>query len=330
MHGIASRPETALRLAAKVPIAYSTMAVPPPKTSHHELYVFSLVVEGGGFSAAARALRTTPSAISRQMARLEGRLGVRLLHRNTRGVQATEPGRAYYESAREILGRVRALEESMERTRSAPSGCLRVSSPVALARRRLVPELAAFTTAHADLRVELVSSDRLVDFVSERVDVALRLGRLSDSSLTATRIAPERKIVCASPSYLARMGTPKAPRDLLLHHCLHASSQPSLNRWPLGEETIATSGRFEADNTDLLVDAALGGIGIGRFSDLVVAPFLLRGSLVEVLAEFPSGTRSSLSAVVPSGRLVPPKVRAFIAFVTALFRPSSARRNAGA
>jgi DNA-binding transcriptional LysR family regulator len=291
--------------------------------THEDLQVFALVVSGGGFSSAARVLHTTPSAVSRQVARLEDRLGIRLLHRNTRGVQLTEPGRVYHQNAQEILARMQVLEEAMEQTRNAPAGRLRISAPVALARRRLIPGLGPFTVAHPDVRVEMLCSDRIVDFFSEPLDIALRLGRLEDSSLTAIRIVTERKIICAAPAYLERMGWPRKPQDLKRHQCLGVSGQPALNRWTFGDESTLALGTFEADTTDVLIDAALAGIGVGRFSNLVVDPFLANGLLVELLAEYPTMGRSALSAVVPSGRLVPPKVRAFIDYVIEMFRPAA-------
>ncbi len=213
----------------------------------------------------------------------------------------------------------------MESARTGPGGRLRVSSSVALARRRLVPALGAFTRAHAGLCVELLGTDRYVDFFKEPLDVALRVGRLADSSLMAVRLASDRKVVCAAPSYLGFAGTPKRPRDLLRHNCLR-TQQRALNEWTLGNETISAAGAFEAETTDMLIDAALSAIGIGRFSSLVVAPLLEEGRLVEILADYPSDARSALYAIVPSGDPMPPKVRAFVDFVTRLFRPSGRRR----
>ena len=196
--------------------------------------VFVRVVETGGLSAAGRALGLAPSSVSRRVGELEGMLGVRLLQRTTRKLSLTEAGETYYERSRDIVGAVDEANLAVTEKRAGPSGLLRLTVPASVARLHVAPALAAFQAQYPAVRVAMSVTDRMVDIVGEGFDVALRVGRLEDSSLIARKVGEARRLVCASPSYLKRAGVPKRPDKLSDHACVTFRTHPGTNLWRFG------------------------------------------------------------------------------------------------
>src|SRR5688572_21473454 len=217
---------------------------------HNDMIAFVRAVERGGFSAAARDLGLTPSAVSKLVTRLEDRLGVRLLNRTTRRLALTAEGEGFFQRSQRILADIAEAEEEVGRSRVQPRGLLRVNVGTAFGMHQLVPALPEFLTRHPDVQVELTITDRVVDLIEEGADLGIRLGTLPDSSLVARRISEVERVICASPAYLRRHGTPRKPADLRGHNCLNMANAPSLRRWPFegrdGVEQVEVAGNLSA------------------------------------------------------------------------------------
>jgi DNA-binding transcriptional LysR family regulator len=284
------------------------------------LETFVAVVDAGGFSRAAERLETTPGAVSRRIAALEARLGLRLLNRTTRQLNLTEAGEQYYRDVTQILQAIADAEDRVSHLSTAPSGDLRIVAPLSFAVRALAPRLPDFHAQYPDLRLSLDLDDRMVDIVAAGCDLALRIGPLGDSTLVARRIAEFERVFCAAPTYLDRRGRPRTPADLRGHDCLHYSNLGVREEWTLsgpdGTEAIAVTGPLCANNGDLLRRAAVGGMGICSLPAFIVADDLAAGRLERVLTDH-GAPRMPLSALWPSRRFVPAKVRVFVDWLTA-------------
>jgi DNA-binding transcriptional LysR family regulator len=283
-----------------------------------ELEVFVTVVEGQGFSAAAKRLETTPAAVSRRIKALEERLGVRLLQRTTRKVQPTEAGALYFREVSRLLGDLKAVEQQLEAVTLEPTGDLRIVAPMSFGQRRLAPVVTRFALDHPKLHVTLKLEDRETDIVSEGFDLAIRIAYPSDSSLVARAIGQIPRYFCASPGYLARRGTPQTPQDLLRHDCLHYNVISEREEWtfggPQGDETVVIRAAFCCNNGEVLAEAAMQGLGITLLPDFIVEDTLSDGRLVRVL-EGRERAPLELSVLYPSRRHVPVKTRLFIDYV---------------
>lgn len=279
------------------------------------LAAFAQVVESGGFSAAARALGLTPSAVSKQVGLLEDRLGARLLHRTTRRVTLTEVGAAFYERARGVMTALEEAERSVTDLNAAPRGTLRLSLPIHFGQFHIAPILPAFMARHPEVILDVDMTDRYVDLVSESIDLAVRIGGLRDSSLIARRLAPNRRVVCASPTYLARRGTPQSPADLARHDCLTFHQHGPAVEWLFGHgerrRAVRVKGSLQANNIELLRAAALAGVGLIRMSAYVLTHELADGRLVPVLTDH-EARDAEVYALYPANRHLSPKVRAFV------------------
>jgi DNA-binding transcriptional LysR family regulator len=290
-----------------------------------EMAAFVRVVDARGFSAAAPALGLTPSAVSKLVTRLEARLGVRLLQRTTRAIHLTEEGEVFYDQAQRIVGEIESLESSIVDRRGAVQGLLRVTTSLAFATHQLTPILAEFMARHPALQLALLPTDRVVDMVEEGIDVAIRIGRLADSSFMARRIGEDKRVICASPDYLARHGMPTRPDDLLRHHCILSRERAYMNRWAFridGEiREIEVAGRLAVDEGDAQLQLALQGIGIVRLTRLTVAQAVRVGRLVSLLPDFSAEQPLPISAVYPHRRHLAPKVPAFVDFLFEKFSP---------
>ncbi len=289
--------------------------------------VFVRVVEGRSFSAAARALGTTTSAVSKRVARLEERLGVRLLTRSTRKLALTEAGAALFERAARILRDIESAEVEVSRHTGAPRGTLRVSAPTSFTESRVVPSLPRFFERYPEVSVELSVSDRFVDLVAERYDVALRVGSVASEGLVVRRLGAEPAVAVASPDYLARRGTPEAPDDLLAHECLRYTLVPARHEWRFadrrGERVIPATGRFASDHGGSIHAAALRGLGVAWMPRFMVDEDLREGRLVQILERWETRTYP-VQAVLPPGRNPPPKVKVFVDFLVEVMRRAKA------
>ncbi|MEO8385465.1 MAG: LysR family transcriptional regulator [Betaproteobacteria bacterium] len=288
-----------------------------------EMRAFVRSVELGGFSAAARDLDLTPSALSKLVTRLEDRLGVRLMNRTTRKLALTAEGDAYFTSAKRILIEIEEAEEEVTRFSKSPKGLLRVNTGVAFGLHQLAPALPRFLERYPEMEIDININDRVIDLVEEGVDVAIRSGVLRDSSLTARKICDMQRVICASPAYLKKHGTPRTQLDLLNHNCISISAAPQLRRWPFatpnGIETIEVKGNVSANNAETLLQLAATGVGIIRLSDVIVSDGIRAGWLKPILTDVHHREPLPLSALYLPGKHKSPRVAAFVNFLVETF-----------
>lgn len=281
-----------------------------------ELEVFVRVVEQGGFSAAARSLRLTPSAVSKLVSRLEARLGARLVQRSTRRLELTPEGRALYERGIGILAELDAAERAASASELA-AGHLKVTTHLPFGVDFLLPALPAFLAAYPRVTVEAVLTDKVVDLLQERTDIAIRSGPLKSSRLVARKLGETRMVIVGSPAYLARMGRPEVPADLDRHSRLTLCYAREENDWPLRTEgglvRHVPAGSVTVSDGDALRRVTLEGLGLARIGMFQVAGDIAAGRLEPVLEAFNAGDRDPLHAVyVGQGGPLPARVRAFL------------------
>ena len=285
-----------------------------------DLALFLRVVDAGSISAAARSLDLSPAVASQRLVRLEQALGVRLLHRTTRRLHPTPEGLALAEQGRGLVDDLGTLFDGIRSSGDQVGGLLRVTTSATFGRLYLSPLLQEFLDRHPQLQASVDLNDRVVDLVSSGFDLAIRIGALDDSSMVARQLAPNRRVLVASPDYLARRGVPRVPADLASHDCLLLTgAQGRQDHWTLGdghggEVTVQVRGRIESNFGELLRDAAVAGRGIALHATWHVAGDLRAGRLQQVLPDYPPAT-TGVWAVMPQRRLVPPRVRAFVDFL---------------
>lgn len=293
---------------------------------------FVRAVEDGDFTRAARKLNLTASAVSRRIARLEEELGVRLFQRTTRALRLTEDGRDFYARCQRILAELGEAKEALARSRSRPTGLLRVEVPQVIGQLVLTPALPRFFAAYPGIELHLTLRDEVVDPVTEGADVLIRMGKLTDSRLVARRLSVARLVAVAAPAYLARHGTPATPADLARHQCLGFMRQGVTGEWRFkdahGVSRFVPRGAFHVSQGATLRDAAVMGLGIAWLMDFMVARELATGTLVTVLDAFACEERP-LHALHPPGRHLPSRVRVFLDFVRTLFSDSRAPPSKG-
>jgi DNA-binding transcriptional LysR family regulator len=287
------------------------------------MQVFVRVAALGSFSAAARVLNLSQTMVTKHVAALEERLGVKLLHRSTRKLVLTEGGRTYLAACERILAEIDEAETSASLDRIEPRGTLRLNVPLTFGFRQVAPALSEFSRIYPAVSFDLGLADRYVDLMEEGWDMAIRIGRLKDSSLVARRLAACRTIVCASPAYLKERGVPQDLDDLAQHNCLGYTLPSAIgaDRWAFGSDgdiVVPIRGNLRANNGDALLAAALAGQGLIYQPTFIVSDSLREGSLVPVLTGYPT-YEPAIHAVLPSGRQAPAKVRAFVAFLAERF-----------
>ena len=290
-----------------------------------QMIMFAAVVENGGFSAAARDLNLTPSAVSRQIGQLEDRLGTRLLNRTTRRISLTEVGRAFYTRCAEVSQNVQEAESQVLNMVDHPQGTLKVAATVAFAKAQLLPLLPAFLADNPDLKISLDATDRVIDLVEEQVDVAIRFSeQIDDSSVVSRKLATNRRVYVAAPSYVAANGVPRTPDDVAGHNRLRISTVEAWNTWTFDDGTgpvrLPIKGNFEANSADAIYYAVLAGVGIARLSTYLVNDALAQGRLVRVLPDYADET-SDILAIYSNKRNLSPNVRAFIDYFAEKFGP---------
>lgn len=286
---------------------------------------FVRVAESGSFSEAARRLRASKSAVSRQVSALETELGARLFHRTTRSLTLTEPGRSYFERATRILADLAEANQSVSQLQAAPRGRLRVNAPMSFGFLHLAPAIPDFLFRFPEVEIDMIMNDRFVDLVDEGFDVAVRIGALEDSSLVARKLAPIHRAVCASPAYLKVHGAPVSPDELTAHDCLCYSNVSLAHEWRFVAADgrpwpIEVKGRLAANNGDAIRAAALRGLGLAYLPTFIIGGDLQEGALVTVLDSFVPQDMT-LNAVYPHARHLSPKVRAFVDFLSQRFGP---------
>ena len=286
----------------------------------HSLAMFAAVVEQGSFSAAGRLLGLSPSAVSRTIDRIEARLGVRLLLRSTRALSITAEGLAYLQAARRILADLDDAEPQIA-DQGAPRGRLRVSAALSHGRLCIVPLLGEFAALYPHILVDVALTDTVIDVAAGQADVAVRFGLLADSTLTARKLGETRRVIVASPDYLARFGTPQGPEDLHRHNCLNCTFRRVEPVWPFlrdGREfALTVKGNIEANNGETLGQLAAIGVGIARVGAFSVAQEIADGTLVPILEEFNPGDVEIIHAVFVGGATTPARIRAFVEFLAA-------------
>jgi DNA-binding transcriptional LysR family regulator len=286
-----------------------------------EMEAFVQVVERDGFSAAARALVMTPSAVSKLVARLEARLGVQLVHRSTRKLQLTPEGRQFYERSVRVLADLDEAERCAA-AGAAPRGRVSINTSVSFGHHVLVPMLSDLLEQHPQLTIDLSLTDRVVDLMDERADIAIRWGQLPPSDLIARRLGETRQAIVASPAYLARHGTPRTPHELESHNRLGWSYRRVVADWPLLVEgraiALPVSGTVRVGDGETLRQLVLAGIGLARLSLYHVHDDLAAGRLVRVLEDFNPRELQPIHAVYlgKAGRL-PARVRAVLDYLAA-------------
>ena len=285
--------------------------------------ILAQVVEAGSLSGASRRLKMPLATLSRKVSELEAHLKTRLLHRGTRLLTLTEAGQAYLAAAKRILEDVDAAERAASGEYNAPRGELVMTSPVVFGRVHMVPVVVHFLRAYPEIDVRLTLSDRVVNLQEGHMDLGARIGRLPDSSLIAIRVGDVRRVVCASPGYLAARGRPGHPADLIGHDCISFYPMSLADAWdfPMGKgsEMFPVHSRLVVSTADAAIEAAIAGAGIARVYSYHVAQTRRDGMLTTILEDYEPPS-SPVQLVHPAGRMIPLKLRAFLDFATPRLR----------
>ncbi len=291
-------------------------------TNLGDLEVFARVIATGSMSMTARDLGLSPAVVSKRIKRLEDRLGTRLLQRTTRQISLTEAGQGFHQRILAVLAGIEEAETYASGRSSEVSGTLKISAPTSFGRMHIAPHLKAFMDDHPDLAIHLVLSDEFTDIVGGGFDLAIRIAELTDSTLVARRLAPVRRLLCASPDYIAAHGMPQTIDDLKRHRCLPAHNH---DLWrlegPQGTLNIRPEGMLITNSSEVIREAVIAGLGIALRSTWDIGEELKSGRLVQVLPAYEGSHNVALSAVYPSRQFLPAKVRLFIDYLAELYGP---------
>lgn len=281
-----------------------------------DIEVFVEVAEQASFAAAARRLNRSATAVTRAVAELEARLGIRLLNRTTRAVSLTDVGQRFLTGARRVLSDLAEIEQAAAGQGVAPRGQLAVTAPILFGRLHVLPIVAELLGQFPDVSARLMLLDRPVDLVEEGLDVAIRIGALADSSAIATRLGHLRRVVVASPAYLERHGTPATPKDIAAHGVIVFGG---LGRWGFENGAVRVTPRLTVTTAEAAVDAAVAGVGIAHVLSYQAVDALARGSLVQVLEPY-GREETPVHLLYPGGAHPPPKLRALVDFAVPRLR----------
>ncbi len=280
-----------------------------------ELDIFARVVTAGSMSAAGRELGLSPPVVSKRIKSLEERLGTRLLQRTTRQLALTESGKGFYERVVAILASVDEAEAWVSRRAATARGTLRVSAPTSFGRMHIAPHLVVFLKAYPEITIDLSLSDQFVDIVAEGYDLAIRIADLADSSLVAKRLAPNHRVLCATPGYLEAHGRPETLADLANHRLLLHNADHWRLEGKSGPAAVRVESAVRTNSSEVIREAVLAGMGIALRSTWDVGPEIDSGKLVIVLPEWHASSRVAVHAVYPSRRHLAHKVRVFMDFL---------------
>lgn len=289
------------------------------KTTSEELAIFVAVVESGSFSRAAERLGQANSAISRAVKKLENKLGVNLLNRTTRQLSLTEEGERYFRRVQTVLQEMAAAENEVMENKSVPRGTLRIDAATPVVLHFLMPLIKPFRERYPEISLSLVSSETFINLIERKVDVAIRVGKLTDSSLRARPLFKSYRKIIASPEYLARYGTPETVEDLQNHVCLGFTEPVSLNTWPVAAadgQLLEVMPTLASNSGETLKHLCLSGNGIASLSDYMIDKELASGELVALMSDKLLPVEMPFSAVYYSDRAVSTRIRAFIDFVS--------------
>lgn len=285
--------------------------------------LFVKTIEVGNFSQLGRQLQMAPSSISRQINALEEELGVRLLNRTTRKISLTEAGQIYYERVSKVLSDLHEAQSAISQLQATPQGTLRLNIAVPLGERKIVPLIPEFLALYPDLKIDLTLEDRAIDLVQERVDLAIRIGKLGDSSIVARKLADNQFMVCASSDYIKKYGRPVLPEELSTHNCITNKNIYGSNNWQFtkGDSTqsVAVKGNFMANSGGALFSAMMSNLGIAVLPAWFKGTEFDQGHLEVILNDYevtlPAMSGSAIYALYPAGQYLPPKVRVFIDYL---------------
>lgn len=287
-----------------------------------EMEVFAVAAELKSFSAAGRRLKLSPSAVSKLVTRMEGRLGTRLLVRTTRALQLTPEGEIYWKRAQKILAAIEETEQLVAGgSAAAPRGLLRVNASVGFGERYILPLVGEFLERHPKVRLDLTLTDGVIDLIGERTDIAIRSGPMRDSTLKAKKLLDSRRVIVASPAYLGLHGTPNTPSELESHNAINFNFRRSLDAWPFrapgsaAVDTIAVAGNLQVSSGAMLRQLCLAGLGLGRIGQFHIQPDLDAGRLVTVLEDWNPEDIEQIHAVYAGHEHLAARIRAFIAFL---------------
>ena len=298
--------------------------------SFSDLAFFTLLMKQGNMAATAQEMGVTPPSVSKRLAALEARLGVRLLHRTTRRISLTPEGETYLIEGARVLNDLEALERTVAGAKATPRGLVKVNATLGFGRRHVAPMLSKFVRAYPDVEIQLHLTDRAVNLVEQGFDASIRFGELPDARLTARKLAKNRRVLCAAPSYLRRAGEPASPRELQQHRCifLRESDEP-FGTWHLRSgsrnETVKVRGPLSSNDGDCAMSWALDGHGILMRSEWDAAPYLRSGRLRPVLESW-TLPPADIYLVFPTKANLSAKTRAFVDFMLEQFKN---RREAG-
>jgi DNA-binding transcriptional LysR family regulator len=285
--------------------------------------IFIEVAERGSFADAARQLHRSPAAVTRAVAELESRLGVRLLNRTTRAVSLTEAGARFLIGARRVLAEFDEIERAAAGEGTAPRGELRLTAPILFGRLHVMPIVTEFLGRYPDVTIVLTLVDRPIDLVEEGFDAAVRIGTLAESSAIATSVGAVRQIVVAAPAYVEKHGMPRVPADLATHTIIGFSGMSSVERWVfrggVSESSVAIKPRLIVTTAEAAIDAAVAGFGLTRVLSYQAADAIAAGSLLRLLEDH-EGPDLPIHLLYPGGRHPPPKLRAFLDFAVPRLR----------
>ncbi len=291
-------------------------------TSIADLEIFARVVTAGSMSAAGRELDLSPAVVSKRISHLETRLGTRLFHRTTRQLQLTETGRGFYERVVQILATVQEAEAFVSSGHERAGGSLKVTAPTGFSRMHIAPYLGKFLKQYPDLSIEILATDSIVDIVREGIDVAIRLSELDDSSMVAKRLAPCRRLFCATPEYLKEHGTPKTLGDLSKHKIIIENNTTWRLQGPEGITALKLSGEIKTNSSEIVHQALLAGCGIALRSTWQVRDELLSKKLVHILPQYREAPGVAVYAIYPDKQYIPARLRVFVDFLADIYGPT--------
>ena len=285
--------------------------------------VFTAIIEQGSFSKAAVSLGLTKSAVSKRITGLEAQLGVRLLNRSTRKLSLTEAGERYYIHAQEAVQAADEAERAATELQKIARGTLRVVVPMSFGLSHLAPLIPKFLQQYPQITFHMEMSDNWIDIIAEGIDIAIRTDSPSDAALIGRKLVPLRSVLCASPDYLTRCGTPQSLSDITQHNCLLYNYHTVLNEWVFSkdgaEQTIRVAGNYQVNNSEALRQSILQGLGIGRLPTFVAGEDIKAGRLVPLMTAYKM-PHKTLYAIFPQKQYLPERMRVFIDFIAENFK----------
>jgi DNA-binding transcriptional LysR family regulator len=289
-------------------------------TAITDLEIFARVARTGNMSAAGREMGLSPAVVSKRVSLLEERLGARLFQRTTRQLTLTETGEGFFKRVVDILSLIDEAEDFVSRRNTKPRGVLKITAPTSFSRQHVAPYLPAFLAKYPEIELDIHLSDDFVDIIRNGYDIALRIGELKDSSLVARKLAPNHRVICASPKYLKERGIPKKIEELEYHNCLSAGAQESWRlEGPEGQRTFKFRGNIRTNSSEFVREALLAGLGIALRSTWDVGHELQSGDLQVILPEYRGSSSVAVYAVYPCREFMPAKVNVFIEFLADLY-----------